>query len=176
MLLPLWKQGGSATTWHQSSKKSELAQIVDAAASLSREMRKSPDVVYYWPPTFKDEEFEPARMECLNLENMIRNSPYDKRAVQGHDRAVVRPGQEDRNEAIVRVVCFPGLVAYRQYGGDLAMRELEEEKSRPDHAPPDVKSRRKILDRHGQELTPDNGFRTRVICKSVVLLEWGKQR
>lgn len=33
-----------------------LAKLVAQAAELSREMRECSNVVYYWPPTFKDGE------------------------------------------------------------------------------------------------------------------------
>ena len=177
MLLPLWNQGGSTTTWKNSHKRTELARTVGFAADLSRNMREDRDVIYYWPPTFKDEEFEPARMECFNLYEMIQDSPYDKKSVNGTDRAILRAGHENESEAIVRVVCFPGLVAYRQGGGDLARQQLAEESHRPDNAPPDVRYQRKRLANRGPgELTGNEGFRTKVICKSVVLLQWGKQR
>ena len=112
-------------------------------------------------------------MECLNLSDMIKASPYDKKTVNGSDRAILRPNNEDQSEAVVRVVCFPGLIAYRQHGGDLAKRELDEENRRPDTAPSDVR-RHRMQGQGGR--TGEEGFRTRVLCKSVVLLQWGRQR
>ena len=153
--------------------------MIEFAAQLSQDMRKDRDTVYYWPPTFKDEEFQPDRMECLNMYDMIRNSPYDKKTTtKGYERAIIRPGRERENAAIVRVVCFPGLVAYQQGGGELAQQELDEEERRSDGAPPDVQHRRRFLARKRGESasTGHEGFRTRVLCKSVVLLQWGEQR
>jgi hypothetical protein len=138
--------------------------------------------VYYWPPTFKDEEFEPGRMECFNLKAMISESPYDKKTVNGFERAVLRDGHEHEGDAIVRVVAFPGLVAYRQHGGALAQQELEDEENQKrkrdgrEKLPPDVQRHRRMLASQEKSLTGDEGFRTRVISKSVVLLQWGKQR
>lgn len=136
-------------------------------------MRTACDNVYYWPPTFKDEEFEPGRMEAYNLEDMIAKSPYDRTKVNGHDRAVLKEGREDESEAIVRVVCFPGLAAYRKYGGKLAESEIAAEKDGIP-VPADVQAQRR---RGGEQpLTANQGIRSRVLCKSLVLLQWGKQR
>ncbi|KAK3683168.1 hypothetical protein LTR37_020481 [Vermiconidia calcicola] len=180
MLLPFWKQGSTMAGWKNSGKRQELINIVSGAGQLNRDMRSDSRVVYYWPPTFKDEEFEPGRMECFNLKAMIQGSPYDKKTVNGMDRAILRPGREEESEAVVRVVCFPGLVAYRQHGGELAQRELgvEDERRRPEKVlPPDVLAQRKRLaSSNRNELTGSEGFRTRVLCKSTVLLQWGKQR
>lgn len=152
-----------------------LHSIVLHAGQLTRMMRLASDVVYYWPPTFKDEEFEPGRMEALNLTKMIEESPYEKKAdANGRDRAILKEGKEDQSEAIVRVVCFPGLVAYRQFGGDLAKKEIAAEKRQDDHVPADVRAHRR---RAGEEeLTEQQGIRSKVIRKSLVLLQWGQQR
>ena len=152
-----------------------LSSCIRIAIRLSRTMRLHGEVIYYWPPTFKDEEFEPSRMEVLNLESMIKHSPYKKvKDSKGRDTAVLDRDQASKSEAIVRVVCFPGLVAYRQGGGDLGQEQLDAEQSRPDHAPPDVRQRRRMAG--DNEKTVDDGFRTKTICKSVVCLQWGKQR
>ena len=150
-----------------------LADAISCATDLSHHMRLQTDVVYYWPPTFKDEEFEPARMECLNLAQMVKESPYVKQQVHGRARAVLQGGKEGQREAIVRVVCFPGLVAYRKGGGDLAKRELAAEGLVVDDAPPDVQFVRQVRD---GKFTGLEGFRTRVLAKAVVHLQWGKQR
>lgn len=178
MLLPIWKLGPDDNSWITRKRRKDLATIVDRAAHMSHIMRLEPDIIYYWPPTFKDEEFEPKRMECFNLEDMLRDSPYDKKTINGYERAVLRPGREEESEAIVRVVCFPGLVAYRRGGGELAQKELADEKAIPDTAPPDVQKSRKVMaTQYGQKpLTGLEGFRTKVICKSVVVLQWSKQR
>ncbi|KXT15697.1 hypothetical protein AC579_116 [Pseudocercospora musae] len=168
-----------ALFWNEQSRVPatqhwKLNKIVRKAANVSRTMRQQEDVVYYWPPTFKDEEFEPGRMECYNLNDMISHSPYDKKKIQGSfERATLREGEEHRSEAIVRVVCFPGLVAYRQYGGDLAIEEIKADDRENSYAPEDVRRSRM---RYGEKLDANNGFRSRAICKSLVQLQWGKQR
>lgn len=150
-----------------------LYSIVHHAGQLSRMMRMASDIVYYWPPTFKDEEYEPSRMEAQNLKEMIEGSPYDKETINGRDRAKLKAGRENQSEAIVRVVCFPGLAAYRQFGGELAKKEIAEEK-RGIPVPADVQAHRR---RAGEQpLTVDQGLRSRVVRKSLVLLQWGKQR
>lgn len=180
LLLPLWDRGPGAA--HAKPDLKKLADIVETAASLSRSLRRVHDVVYYWPPTFKDEEFDPSGMECLNLSQMISESPYDRKEINGFERAVLRKGHEHEGEAIVRVVCFPSLVAYRQGGGDLAQKQLEDEENDRreregrEKLPPDVKLHRKRLASQERSLTGDEGFRTRVISKSVVVLQWGRQR
>lgn len=121
-------------------------------------------------------------MECFNLEAMISESPYDKKEVNGFERPILREGHQHEGEAIVRVVCFPGLVAYRQHGGALAEQELEDEENERrtregrEKLPPDVQRHRKMIASREKSLTGYEGFRTRVISKSVVLLQWGKQR
>lgn len=159
--------------------RTALTDIVYHAGATARLMRSTRDTIFYFPPTLKDEEFEPARMECLNLQAMIRSSPYDKQEVQGRDRAVLRKGQDAQSQAIVRVVCFPGIQAYRQGGGDLAKKQLAAERngtSDDDNAPPDVRAARRITKRNGEAYTVSDGVRTRILAKGVVLLQWGQQR
>jgi hypothetical protein len=116
-------------------------------------------------------------MECINIVDMISNSPFEKRIVDGYERSVLKEQTED-SEAIVKIVCWPGLVVHRQGGGELARRLLkeEEEANNSQHArlPPDVQRARRMAE--GDKLTGDEGFRTRVLCKSVVHLVWGRQR
>jgi len=154
-----------------------LAPIVRYAAELSRLMRQMDGVVYYWPPTFKDEEFEPGRMECRNLSYMLDKCPYKKKTVHGRVRPILQPNGESCSEAIVRVVCFPGLVAYRSGGGDAADDLLKEESHRRSNsgAPKDVIQSQARQAVH-ENTTKHSGFRTKVICKAVVHLQWGKQR
>ncbi|KJX98872.1 hypothetical protein TI39_contig385g00021 [Zymoseptoria brevis] len=151
-----------------------LEEIVQTAGKLGRAMRSSPNVIYYWPPVFKDEEYEPSRMECLNLVHMIKSSPYKRETVKGMIRPILKKGMENKSEAIVRVVCFHGIVAYRQGGGKLAKRELAKDKEGDSHMPADV---RRARERVGDgPLTGNEGIRSKTICKSLVLLQWGKQR
>lgn len=124
------------------------------------------------------EEFDPDRMECLNIASMITKSPYEKKNLNGHERSVLTNGSQETSEAIVQVVAFPGLVVHRKGGGALAKRLLEEEarSDRDSNLPPDVqRSRRMGPDGREYQHTGEEGFRTRVICKSVHLI-WGKQR
>ena len=137
----------------------------------------------YHDNTLKDcanaspEEFDPDRMECINIGDMISNSPFEKKIVDGYERSVLKEQTED-SEAIVKVVAFPGLVVHRQGGGALAKRLLKEEQEADDNQsarlPPDVQRARRMA--KGDKLTGDEGFRTRVLCKSVVHLIWGRQR
>lgn len=116
-------------------------------------------------------------MECINISAMISDSPYEKKIVNGHERPVLK-GSPENAEAIVKVVAFPGLVVHRQGGGALAKRLLAEEARDYQHikAPPDVLRARRMGTDGDDKLTGDEGFRTRVICKSVVHLIWGRQR
>ena len=141
-------------------------------------MRCLPDVVYYFPPTFKDEEFDPERMECLNLTSMISKSPYKRKIQKGGYVTAELDGEQERSEAIVQVVAFPGLVVYRQGGGSLAESQLSDERKRDgsDNAPPDVRHSRRMARDSPWSLTGDEGFRTRILCKGVVHLVWGQQR
>jgi hypothetical protein len=127
--------------------------------------------------TISPEEFDPERMECINIADMISNSPYEKKIIRGHETSVIKEGAAN-SEAIVKVVAFPGLVVHRQGGGALAKRLLQKETSDSQHidAPPDVLRARRMGMRDDDNLTGDEGFRTRVLCKSVVHLVWGRQR
>lgn len=129
--------------------------------------------------TVNAEEFDPERMECINIAAMISDSPYEKKVVNGHEQSVLK-GSPENSEAIVKVVAFPGLVVHRQGGGALAKRLLEEEEEARDYqhtkAPPDVTRARQMAMHGDDKLTGDEGFRTRVLCKSVVHLIWGRQR
>lgn len=169
LLAPLWSADLKPVA------KKQLTSIIKLAAKIAELIRKAPDVVYYWPPAFKDEEFEPARMEAYNLEQMIENSPYDKRKVGGYHRAVLKDPKSANTEAIVRIVAFPAIVAYRQYGGKLAVAELRAEEA-ADHQPLTAPELRQPRDRYNNLITPKQGFRSRLINKSVVHLAWGQQR
>ncbi|CAK1357364.1 hypothetical protein CB0940_07891 [Cercospora beticola] len=172
MLKPFWAGKNASDRSVRGMGEEDLKaldEIIKHAASISHLIRRAPDVVYYWSPAFKDEEFEPASMEALNLATMIRTSPYDKVTDdRGFERAVLRK-QEENSEAIVRIVVFPAVVAYRQYGGSLAAAEIKVEKEGSRRLPPDVR------DRHNQPITVQQGFRSKLISKSVVHLSWGKQ-
>nr|OQO25862.1 hypothetical protein B0A51_07948 [Rachicladosporium sp. CCFEE 5018] len=166
-------------TYYWEDLERELYDIVTFAAKLSQEMRCVDDVVYYWSPTFKDEEFEPARMECYNLADMITKSPYRKKKVDGRDTAVLHEPDKG-HEAIVRIVLSLGLIAYRKGGGDLAEILLKNERTQADgeakRLPPDVRHARSLSRDSPHKLTGEEGFRTRLICKSAVQLQWGQQR
>ncbi|EMC99318.1 hypothetical protein BAUCODRAFT_154961 [Baudoinia panamericana UAMH 10762] len=151
----------------------KLVAIVSHAVDLSHVMRCTEDIVYFWPPTFKDETFEPARMECLNLANMYRHSPFVKQDSGERQRPKLRPGSEDQSDAIVRIMCFPGLIAYRKGGGELAQEQLRWERRQTNNAPPDV---RLVQQTRDGNYSGYEGFRTRVLCKAIVHLQWGKQR
>jgi hypothetical protein len=177
MLAPFWS--GAPAVELPPSSGARLERIIQKAGTLARKMRMSPDVIYYWPPTFKDEEFDPRAMEALDLAQMIEESPYESRqSSQPYQGAVLREGQKHRSQAIVRVVCFPGLIAYRQHGGELAAEEIARDRAKraawEDVIPEDVRRARRMAG--GGELTGQEGFRVRVIAKSVVMLQWGRQR
>lgn len=114
-------------------------------------------------------------MECLNIESMTQASPYKKEDIDGRERSVL-VGDEDQSQAIVKVVAFPGLVVHRQGGGALAKKQLAEERKEDPNVPPDVRNSRRMARDSAFNLTGDEGFRTRVLCKSVVHLMWGRQR
>lgn len=121
------------------------------------------------------EEFDQDRMECLNLESMIKTSPYSKEVTDGYEKTVL-VGPPEESEAIVKIVAFPGLVAHRKGGGELGQRQIREEETQQNdpREPQDVRGAKRA--REGSSFTGDEGFRTRVLCKSVVHLIWGRQR
>lgn len=134
--------------------------------------------MYHWTTSFKDEEFDPSRIECLNLTTMIQNSPYEKSPADDYEPVRLKSGHGDREQAIVQIVCFPSLTAYRRGGGELAQKYFaEEQAAEPRHnanIPPELRAQHKRVASQDQ-LTGDEGFRTTTICKSVVHLQWGMQ-
>lgn len=54
LLSPLYSLKQSHQSHFPETFRGELSDIVDIASDLSREMRLCADVIYYWPPTFKD--------------------------------------------------------------------------------------------------------------------------
>lgn len=123
------------------------------------------------------EEFDQDRMECLNIESMIKSSPYSRHVTNGQETTVL-VGPPEEAEAIVKIVAFPGLVVHRKGGGALALSLLREERSGPPDPsiPPDVYQARMQAKDGCYKLNGEEGYRTRVLCKSVVHLTWGKQR
>nr|POE59290.1 hypothetical protein CFP56_24559 [Quercus suber] len=152
-----------------SALRAPLATLLETAATLSRTMRSHPDTIYHFPPTFKDEELDPARMEPRNLAALHETSPW-QRPAPGHERPTLAPGTEHRQQALVRIVGFPGLVSYRQGGGGVARLALVNEARGASTLPGDVRAARK-----GQERGECEGFRTRVLCKASVQIQWGRQ-
>lgn len=147
-----------------------LQDIVDAAANLSLDIRSQADVVYHFVPLAKGSSFKPEAMTCANLAPMQTASPYSG--------AVAGTGSRRTNvSALVKVVCFEGLTAYRQGGGELATSKLEgqgtdaywEEGGQGwrDHGGRVINNR----DRERRH-DPSDGFRSRVLAKGVVALEW----
>lgn len=180
MLQPFVLLEGGTNPADDSLVLKNLRTIISDAARLARAMRCMTDVVYYFPPTFKDEEFDPARMEALNLDSMIEHSPYKRKVHKGSRlvTAELENPQEENSEAIVQIVAFPGLVAYRQGGGSLAQTQLADERKRDgsDKLPKDVQLSRRSARDSPWTLTGNEGFRTRILCKGVVHLMWGRQR
>ena len=149
----------------------KLVDIVGKASKLSREMRQQVNVVYQWPGTFKDELWESKRMECLNLEQILSQSPYKLTKGPGWKATEVtlvwdQDEAARRNEqSLVDIVCFPGLMSYRQGGGPTALKELQEQEKERN---PEGSGRN--LDEESKK-----GFRNRVLAKALVSLKWGKQ-
>lgn len=57
MLNPLYSIGQRSAYGMPEDLSNVLVEIVTIAGRLSREMRQCHDVIYYWPPTFKDGMF-----------------------------------------------------------------------------------------------------------------------
>lgn len=113
----------------------------------------------------------------------METTPYVKDTSGGYTTAVLRPWMEERSEAVIQVTCFPGLVKYEKGGGDFAVQQLADEKAAAEvqvgRLPPDVQAHRRLLNaanRSSNKPAADSGFRTRMICKSVVYLQWSRQR
>ncbi|GAB7366585.1 hypothetical protein MBLNU230_g8571t1 [Neophaeotheca triangularis] len=170
LVMPLFNNRMSSASSHT------LADLVNKSFNLARHLRLQPHSLYHWTSVFKDEEFDPSRMEVLNLEATMKTSPYETTKINGINRAVLKKGQEHRDEAIVRVVCLPALSVYRRYGGALSAHELATELERTASHPPDVLASYSRDRSSAHNLTGDEGYRSRPLGLAVVHLQWGKQR
>lgn len=158
-----------------------LLSIVELATDLHLDMRRQPDVVYYPQPIFKDEEFDPSRMSCANLRPTQEDCPLINYDENGHEIPSGNPKGDSSDIALVRVVLFQGLVAYRKGGGALAEEMLERERWAR-HVVPLVKDqrwedgRKAAAKRPVRDVGVGDGFRSKVLAKGIVALGWGKQR
>lgn len=187
LLMPLWevkkKNIAASRTAAAEAIGPRLRAIVAATATLSRQMRLMPEVVFYWEPVHKDEVFEPARMESMNLRAMLESTPWVTKkvaagaaAATGPAATVLRDGQEKRSQSLVQVVVFPGLVAWRQGGGERAKEEIRRAIKEEAALPPDVRLAWRKGGDAARNLTGNDGYRTRVLAKGVVFLHWSRQR
>lgn len=60
MLSPLYNIGQEHSRAIPEDLSYRLNDIVYEAGVLSRQMRRCGDVVYHWPPTFKDGMYQPS--------------------------------------------------------------------------------------------------------------------
>lgn len=144
----------------------KLYVIVDDATALNFAIRSTRDVIYHFPPVFKDEEFEPKRMHCENLPDMQRECPLENFDTDGKKIPAPEPRGDPTDVALVRVVCSLGCVAYRKGGGDLAKELLAKEETEVDHSiPPELRSRNAKRKFYGREITEEDGVRSRTLSK-----------
>lgn len=149
--------------------------MVDAS-NVNWWIRHSGDTVYYFQPVFKDEDFDPHYMTCLNLRAMQDNCPYPMEDENGDEVEAKDSRGDPTDAALVRIVCSYGCVAYRQGGGDLGKQLLEAEKDQIDlSVPPELQEEmaKNKNQFYGRTITHVDGFRSKTIakvcglCKSV---------
>lgn len=142
LILPLYKPRGAAgLNGFITRIFPELLAIVDQATFINHSLRCDGDTMWQWTDIWKDTRFDPQTTECVNLTQVFEQSRSDDGTRARRDA-----------EAIVRVVVFPGLVAWR--------RRFDEMKTSIDA--PVVKY--------------DAGDKHKRIMKNVALVEWAKQR
>lgn len=143
-----------------------LQAIVAEAVYINQIIRMNGNVVYFFQPVFKDEEFDPSRMECQNLRAIQATCPMETL----DDNNQVIPGDNPHGDptdiALVRIVCSNGCVAWRKGGGSYGERLLAEEAETPDHSlPPELQGVRPRNEFYGRVITNDDGLRTKVVAK-----------
>lgn len=143
-----------------------LQAIVAEAVYINQMIRMNGNVVYFFQPVFKDEEFDPFRMECQNLRAIQSTCPME---ILDDDNQVI-PGVDPHGDptdiALVRIVCSNGCVAWRKGGGSYGERLLADEAETPDHSlPPELQGVRPRNEFYGRVITKDDGLRTKVVAK-----------
>jgi len=160
---------------HDPAYTAQLMHLVGLAQQLNHAIRRNGDVVYYFEPVYKDEEFEPSSMKCHNLASMQAECPLWVLGADGGERLPNDPLGDETDVALVRVVCSPGCVAYRKGGGDLGKRLLREDATRPDYSvPPELRkkgggSAKNVV--FGRVLTEKDGFRSKRIARVCVVVD-----
>lgn len=164
-----------------------IFECVKTAANMSHDIRRQADVVYYFTPVFKHEEFDPSRMVCANLKPTQDSCPLiEEEGEEANDLN----GDSD-SIAMVKVVCFHGITAYRSEGGEAGKRWLQRQKELdviearettkgnkrwdepPEMTPHEIRERRK---RNRKEVGLRDGIRSKVLAKGIVALSWGLER
>lgn len=146
-----------------------LLPAVKGAAVLNGFIRQYGAAVYFFQPAFKDDEFDPDEMECLNLPEMQHTCPYPD-----GDKPAANPNGDKMHKSLVRVVGSDGLVAYRKGGGVAAdvFLKAEEAAKQTEAAAAKRPLRRPMPDE--RVYTAEDGVRTRILSKAEVALYWGK--
>jgi hypothetical protein len=60
MLTPFYNMGQKHPEAIDEDLSDRLSDLVSEAGQMSREMRRCGDVIYHWPPTFKDGTYLPS--------------------------------------------------------------------------------------------------------------------
>lgn len=159
-----------------------LQDIVLIAVRMNHFIRITGDVVYHFEPVFKDEEFDPSRMDCFNLKYMQQECPWsgsddedstdDDIDEEGGDdengagEEGKEPGRDPTDIALVRVLCSLGCIAHRQGGAELGRRLLAADEGKPDLSlAPEVRSRRPRNEYRGRIIKEDDGYRSKTLAK-----------
>lgn len=104
-------------------------------------------------------------------------APTRPKQKAAHSAQPSKEGRTHRDEAIVRIVCFPALSTYRRHGGALAAHQLHpEEREELETHPANVRVTYSRDPHFATNLTGNEGYRTRILGLPVVHLPWGKQR
>lgn len=153
-------------TQEQIPYATDLGRITRAAVAANTVLRENGNVVYYFQPVFKDEEFEPERMECQNLLETRAKCPYPGVDTKGKEVPANDPRGDPTDQCLVRIVCSYGCVAHRKGGGDLGKQMLEDEEDQPDLSlPPEARPKKGAKEFYGRVITHEDGFRTKTVAR-----------
>ncbi|GAB7353241.1 hypothetical protein MBLNU459_g3754t3 [Dothideomycetes sp. NU459] len=150
----------------------DLVPIIKGAADLNGFIRENGAAVYFFQPVYKENEFEPDRMECMNVQDMQNCCLLDAPGMQAND-----PNRDSSHKALVRVISSLNCVAYRKGGGFMAEALLEKEKLARKAVPHTIEELVRMpagqaLREAQRKVTADDGIRTRVLTKAGVTLYW----
>ncbi|KAH9863772.1 hypothetical protein J1614_009704 [Plenodomus biglobosus] len=142
----------------------KLHNIVTHAGLLSLLMQLDKHTVYHFEPLFKEDNYNPQRMECMNRAEMAQQNPHtalDKvNEAERERRAALSEAEKLRakgDDALTQITIMNGLVAYRLGGWE-------------------TKNSTALDPKYEVSAYEEQGVRVRVLTHGWVYCRWGRAR